>query len=206
MKTLPLISALCASCGLALAETGPSTAEAVQQRLDSYQQEQVAWLQSYLKGPVPESAQFNFILGEWNTTLAIFDAAGEVVFTGAGFWRGESIDGGRMIMDEYIRYLPDGSQVHGGRTLRTYSIETQRWEMTYLQPMKDLLIEEFVGRKVGDEIHAETKGLDLSGQMVLAKVRFYDISADSFKWRQDNSFDGGNTWYKGMTIEAERIR
>ena len=34
---------------------------------------------------------------------------------------------------------------------------------------------------------------------------FYEIGEDSWRWREDRSYDGGGTWVEGIgTIEAKR--
>ena len=166
--------------------------------------EQGEWLGNYLKGAPPEMAQFEFFLGEWNTTMRLFDPSGNVIQEGKGFWQAKTVDEGRMIVDEYHSILPTGDTMKGSITLRTFSPLTQQWEMTYLMSMRPQLATRFVARFEDGEIRATAKAVDLQGHHSIAKVRFYDITDKTFEWEQLVSWDEGDTWYKTMTISAER--
>lgn len=205
------LAAFCISCGVAIqsgAQTGTEAMSAsadVQALLDGYQAQELEWLPLYLADPPPAASDFNFLLGEWNTQQTFLAVDGSVQATLFGTWRAQSIDNGRMIMDEYIRILPGGVKIHAGYTLRTYSPSTQRWEMTHLQPLKPVAALGFHGRRQGDEIHLEARSTDSDGHLILTKIRFFQIGENSFDWAQRNSFDGGETWHRTMLIKAQRI-
>ena len=42
------------------------------------------------------------------------------------------------------------------------------------------------------------EGKDGQGRAFVDRNVFYDITAESWKWRKDRSFDGGETWIEGV--------
>ena len=162
------------------------------------------WLQNYFQGPPVEMQQFAFLLGEWATKQRAYDLEGNIINEASGHWRAKSLVGGRLIMDDFESTLPNGETFSGGTTLRTYSLETERWEMVYLTPLQANLIERFFAHYENGEIHGQAQGKDLEGVEIWAKIRFFNIQDNSFEWDQHFSWDAGQTWFKTMTISAKR--
>ncbi len=77
-----------------------------------------------------------------------------------------------------------------GTTVRFYSLDLDAWHSIWISPTQDRVLN-FVGRKVDEEIVLEAK--DTKGK-VLHWI-FYDITADQFKWRAEESSDGVS-WQK----------
>lgn len=167
-------------------------------------QDQAQWLEGYLQGAPEESHQFDFFLGTWNTETRLLNLDGSLLRSNKGLWIAKSVDEGRMIVDELHTYLPNGAVLEGSITLRTFSPQTLRWEMTFLISMQPLLVKELVGIYNDGEIQATAKGVDPRGNELLQKVRFYDITANSFEWELTQSWDGGESWYRIMTTSARR--
>lgn len=162
------------------------------------------WLKHYFSGPQAEIQQFEFILGQWNTTLTAYDLDGKILQEFSGHWKAKHLDGGRIVMDEYESILPNGQVLHGGTTLRTFSPETNQWEMVFLNSMQPNLTNKFIARFHKGEILGDAFGRDLDGIEVHVKVRFYNIASHGFDWEQNGSWDGGETWYRLMRINAVR--
>ncbi len=162
------------------------------------------WLRQYLAGPPPQGKQFDFLIGSWKTVQVGCDWTGKEMFRGTGTWRAESLYEGRMLADFYESRLPDGRIVSGGRTLRTFCPETERWEMTFLTPMQPQIATRFVARECEGEIHGEGSGVDVDGVAFEARIRFFGIERDRFEWEHEQSWDGGHSWYRLMTISARR--
>ena len=162
------------------------------------------WLRDYLAGPPLQAKQFDFLIGSWDTVQVGYDMTGKEAFRGVGTWSAETLYEGRMLADFYETRLPDGRIVSGGRTLRTFCPETDRWEMTFLTPMQPHVATRFVARECDGEIHAEASGVDADGVEFLARVRFFDIEPAGFEWEHEQSWDAGRSWYRLMTISARR--
>ena len=159
---------------------------------------------SYRQGVPEESSQLDFFLGEWDARTTRFRPDGSEIGAYGGTWRARHLHDGRMILDEFIARLDDGSEISYMATLRTYSAATGRWEMTFLIAHQPQLIRSFSGVFEDGEMRLEGSGHTLDGGPVLARVRFFDITPSSFRWENRVSLDGGATWYKDSEISARR--
>jgi hypothetical protein len=122
-----------------------------------------------------------------------------------GVWVAESLYGGRLVFDRFEAFMPDGRALSSTATLRTWCETTECWEMTFLFSGQPNRLESFTGRKVGEEMHLEAKGLDLLGRPVDAKVRFFDIGGDRFTWDQRSRLEGGDHWFLDGRMWATRV-
>lgn len=164
-------------------------------------------IRNYLQGPPAQSKQFDFLIGEWDTTFKRFAPDGATVAQGRGEWRAQHKFGGRMVEDEYVTFLPDGREISSFITLRTWSPQTEQWEMATLSSHTPAGVTSFSGRQVGGEMHLQISGVDpATGKAATARVRFFNITADGFEWEQLNTADGGATWFRGVLIVATRKR
>jgi hypothetical protein len=85
-----------------------------------------------------------------------------------------------------------------GTTIRFYDPEIDAWRSTWISPFKGL-VKKFIARKVGDEIVLESKTVDGHPE----KWIFSDITRDTFRWRSEETRDGGRTW---LLTEEMHIR
>jgi len=162
------------------------------------------WLRDYLEGPPDQSKQFDFLIGSWDTVQSHYDLDGRRVHQATGHWSAQALYDGRMLEDVYESRLPDGGVLAGGRTLRSYCPETERWEMTFLTPLQPNGLTKFVGWERDGEIHCEAEATDTDGVELSARIRFYDIGTDRFEWEQRLSWDQGHSWYRVLSISARR--
>jgi len=109
-----------------------------------------------------------------------------------------------MILDEFTARLDDGSEISYMATLRTFCPETRRWQMTFLIAHQPQLITSFSGIFEDGEMKLDGSGRTLTGDPVLARVRFFDITPTGFQWENRVSLDGGATWYRDSAISARR--
>jgi hypothetical protein len=159
---------------------------------------------AYVKGVPTQTSEFDFLIGEWDAQATRYAPDGSVLLRHRAEWRARPMHGGRILLDDYVAYLPDGTAIGSFATLRTFSEETNQWEMTFLVAHQRQLVGSFVGQRVGDEMHLRAVGHDLEGKAVSARVRFFAITADSFEWEQELSIDGGATWSLDVSITAKR--
>jgi ABC-type cobalamin/Fe3+-siderophores transport system ATPase subunit len=109
-----------------------------------------------------------------------------------------------MVLDEFTSRLDYASEISYMATLRTYSSATRRWEMSFLIAHQPQLITSFSGVFKDGEMQLEGSGRTLTGEPVLVRVRFFDITPSSFEWENRVSLDWGVTWYRDNTISASR--
>jgi hypothetical protein len=159
---------------------------------------------SYLKGVPKQAAQFDFLLGEWDARTTRYRPDGSEIGGYDGTWRARHLHEARMILDEFTARLNDGSEISYMATLRTFSTTTQRWEMTFLIAHQPQLIASFSGVFENGEMLLDGSGRTLTGQPVLARVRFFDITPTSFQWENRASLDEGATWHRDSAISARR--
>ncbi|MCG8592366.1 MAG: hypothetical protein MJE66_23995 [Proteobacteria bacterium] len=159
---------------------------------------------SYRQGVPDEASQFDFFLGEWDARTTRYRADGSEIASYGGAWSARHLHDGRMVFDEFTARLDDGSEISYMATLRTFSAASGRWEMTFLIAHQPQLIRSFSGVFREGEMQLDGVGVTLTGEPVLAKVRFFDITPRSFEWENRVSLDDGATWYRDSTISARR--
>ena len=158
----------------------------------------------YLKGAPPESQQFDFLVGDWEVNATRFKEDGTPLFQYKASWNAVQLNGGRMIMDDFKALAPTGQPISSYVTLRTYSEVTHRWEMTGLQALQPSGSTEWHGASKDGEMLLNVIGRDPAGNIVKTKIRFFDISKNSFSWESSTSRDDGNTWNKTAALRASR--
>lgn len=159
---------------------------------------------AYRQGVPAEATQFDFLLGEWDARTTRYRPDGSEIASYGGTWRARPLHDRRILLDEFIARLDDGSEISTMATLRTYCPATQRWEMTFLIAHQAPLVRSFSGVWQAGEMRLEAEGLTLDGDPLRARVRFHDISSHGFEWENEVSLDGGTRWYRDSRISARR--
>lgn len=147
---------------------------------------------------------FDFTLGEWDADVTRYDPDGSVALQAEGRWSARASFGGKVIEDHFVQRV-DGVDNAAAFTLRTYCEETGRWEMVYLwagQPATGVLA--FVGARVDGEMHLTLQALGPDGRVVLSRIRFFDVTSESFSWENRMSVDNGATWFRGISLKLRR--
>jgi hypothetical protein len=70
------------------------------------------------------------------------------------------------------------------------------------QPATGLIA--FVGNRVNNEMHLNLQQLGPNGLVTLSRIRFFDITDDSFAWENSTSVDNGVTWSPGISLKLRR--
>ncbi len=151
----------------------------------------------------PETAQFGFLVGEWNCTTKFMKPDGSGYTEGKAKWTGTYTLNGWAIQDYWIGYTPDGKENHG-TNIRTFNPRTKKWDNQWVAS-GSLQWVYFEAEKVGETmVMIGGEGKDPNGEYI-DRNTFYEIGADSWRWRKDRSYDGGKTWIEGIGfIEAAR--
>jgi hypothetical protein len=159
-------------------------------------------------GPHPdapaETAQFAFLIGTWDCSTRSMKPDGSGFNEGSGTWTGYWILGGWAIQDDWERALPDG-RIFRGTNVRSFNPRTGKWDNRWLAS-GTLQWTYFEAEKQGDTmVMIGGEGKDRAGRDYVDRNVFHEIGSESWKWRKDRSFDGGQTWVEGVSfIEARR--
>ncbi|MEL6185261.1 MAG: hypothetical protein AAFU79_11615 [Myxococcota bacterium] len=159
---------------------------------------------TYLAGPPPENAEFDFLLGRWTTETIRYAPDGQVRRRQPGRWIARPLHGGRIVLDETLSYDAKGREIASMATLRSYAPATRQWEMTFVVAHQPMLPLRFVARRVGDEMHGQATLLSEGARGFHARIRFFEIRKDSFAWAQEMSLDGGTKYIRTVEIRAKR--
>jgi hypothetical protein len=160
----------------------------------------------YLEGPVAESRQFDFLIGDWDVAATRFAADGTVGSQYKATWSARALNEGRMIMDDFKALAPGGQAVSSYVTLRTYSAATRRWEMAGLAAFQPAAIADWHGVWTGEEMQLDAVGTSPDGRRAMTRIRFAHIEADRFVWESKTSSDDGKTWTPTASLVATRAR
>ena len=162
-----------------------------------------------VKGPnseaPPEVAQFGFLVGEWDCTTRSMKTDGSGFSEGKAKWSGECILDGWAIQGYWVAQLPNGKTVHG-TNIRSFNPKTEKWDNQWVAT-GSLQWVYFEAQKIGDTmVMIGGEGSDPNGDYIDRNI-FYEIGTESWRWRKDRSYYGGNTWFEGVAfIEATKVK
>lgn len=151
-----------------------------------------------------ETRQYEFIIGNWHCDTRFMDAEGNYHEREAR-WEGFYMLDGWAIKDIWHSTLPNGHPFQG-INIRSFNPATKKWDNRWL-PQFSLAWKYYESEMVGDTmVMTGGAGSDARGDFI-ERNTFYEIEADSWKWRKDRSYDNGETWIEGLGfIEATRIK
>lgn len=160
----------------------------------------------YLQGATPESRQFDFIIGDWDVEATKFKSDGSVLLAYKAQWVALHLNEGRIVMDEFKAFAPTGQQISSYVTLRTFSQATHRWEMTGLAAFQPAANMEWNGVWKDGEMQLDAVGNNPQGKRIQTKIRFFNITPQSFAWDSKTSADDGATWVRTAALVARRAQ
>jgi hypothetical protein len=160
----------------------------------------------YIKEPVAESKQFDFLIGEWTVDGVRYKEDGTPLLKYKAVWSAVHLNGGRMVMDDFKALGPAGQPVSSFVTLRTYSEATHRWELAGLQALSPSMPSEWYGVAKEGEMLLDATARTPAGDTVKTRIRFFNIAAESFSWESLMSLDQGKSWRKVAELKATRAR
>ena len=148
---------------------------------------------------------FDFEFGTWTMKLRRLDKS----LTGSANWvtyEGKSevkkVWDGRANLGEIN--LQGGSGSIQGLSLRLYNPETRQWYIHWANARDGLIGPAMTGgfrEGRGEFYNQET----FDGRAVIVRFTFSDITADSFRFEQAFSADGGKTWEPNWIATFERV-
>jgi hypothetical protein len=137
------------------------------------------------------------LIGSWNIDCAWYKPDGETK-TAKGEWHFAWILGGRGVQD--VLFPVGAAPDRYGTTLRCYDHTTGTWHVTWTQPSSGEFAN-MIGHKEGDRIVQEGRGTDPTK---LERWCFSEITANSFLWTGEASFDDGKNWIFEQEMRGSR--
>ena len=132
-------------------------------------------------------------VGAWDGTNTKYDANGERFDSSAEVHFGWALEG-RAIQDVWIvpsragRDPGEADRMYG-TTVRVYDPRHDRWEITFIDPVRQEH-DRMTGRQVGPDIVQEYRKADGT----ICQWCFLEIEASSFHWISRESADESKTW------------
>lgn len=158
-------------------------------------------------GPSPELADkmmlFGQLVGDWNCEVMLIQPDGSKV-NGTCEWHFGWTLQGRAIQDVFIAHYPDaGSDERRntyGTTVRWYDPKADVWQIRWINARQNVM-HTFTARQIGNEIV-----LDGTDTPELHRWVFFEITTGSFRWRSEDSSDGGKSWKIGQEMTVRRVQ
>ena len=199
----PLLAALALACALA---APPASGQAAVDEAPAPEPDAAlaAFLAEHPHGSA-EMARLAPLVGDWKIVTRAKQQNGSYV-DGTARWRFWYVLDGKVLMDEWRAPKPDGSGEGVGVNLRHHDPSAGHYVALWLDDSLDDW-RPYTARFEGDRFVMRGKSVAPSGAEGDARITFYGIEPDSFRWKLDWSVDGGETWIPEVfLIEATRSR
>ena len=160
----------------------------------------------YAKGPMPEMREklmlFGQFVGDWDILEDRYLQPDGTWAVSRGVLHWGWILDGRAVQDVWMSIdEKTGKTIAEGTTVRFYDQKIDAWHSVWISPTQRV-VKTFVARQVGGEIVLE--GRTAEGYPV--KWIFSEITADSFRWRSEETRDNGKTWTLKEEMQIRRRR
>jgi len=157
----------------------------------------------------PESAQFDFLVGQWELEVTPKVAGLAAMVHGSprlvGSWKAWRAFDGLGVDDEIRITDASGNPMALSRTLRVYDPKTRQWLLQSLDAY-GARFTAGTARWEGGEMRLQGSGVHADGRPYVSRSRFFEIGPDRFRMEQDRSFDNGASWDEGvLKVSAKRV-
>jgi hypothetical protein len=156
-----------------------------------------------------EAAQFDFLVGQWELEVSPKVSGLAAMIHGApklvGSWKAWKSFDGYGLDDELRIFDASGNPVSLSHSQRIFDGKTRRWLVSGLDVYR-ARFGSSSGMWQAGEMRLEGSGQSADGKPVLTRTRFFEITPERFRMRQDRSLDNGASWEEGtLTVVAKRI-
>ena len=156
-----------------------------------------------------EASQFNFLIGQWELVVKPKATSLATRIHGVpklqGTWKAWRALEGWGIEDELRIVDASGNPRSLVHSVRIFDPAGRRWKVSAL----DVYRTSFVMTSAqwqGSEMRSQPQDVVADGKPAQSRTRITHITADSFRYHQDRSTDGGRTWTEDMlVIDAKRV-
>jgi hypothetical protein len=138
----------------------------------------------------PVSAQYDFLVGDWDVTVTMPRAGSPALVYGAT-WRIRWVADGRVLMQEWSD--PYGS----GLELRAFNATTRRWDGRNLYAPDPGTWYENEAELRGGVMVVTTPRQAADGTTIISREIYRPIATDRFEVRTEVSLDAGASWRSG---------
>lgn len=156
-----------------------------------------------------EARQLDFLVGQWELVALPKVSALAAMVHGqpklVGVWKAWRALDGFGIEDELRLTDEAGNPRLLANAVRLFDRNARHWSCTTLDVYRGQF-QASTGEWKGGQMTFIANATDADGKAYVARTSFYEIKPQSFRWRQDRSYDGGKTWDEGtLQIEARRV-
>lgn len=155
-----------------------------------------------------EASQYAFLIGDWDLTVKVPATSLAARIHGmpkiVGTWSARrALDGWGIVDDLRITDIAGNPNAMLHAT-RYFDRTTGKWVISALDVYRGRFTTA-TGELRNGEMQTASSGTDANGKPYMLRTRMFDVKANSFRYVQDRSEDGGRTWTEGtLTIEARR--
>ncbi len=153
-------------------------------------------------GPFIEHSEklmlYGQFVGSWSIDSKWYEN-GRNVRSAKGEWHFQWILGGWGVQD--VLFAAGAPSYMYGTTIRCYDKDMDAWHITWMQPYGGEYVY-LLGRKIEDRIVQEGRGTNTKR---LERWSFLNITAESFSWLGEVSYDDRKEWILEQEMKAVRI-
>ena len=150
---------------------------------------------------LPEGHEFDFLEGEWDAACR-FPRSDGSWGEGPGTLKATKILDGFASMEFFEG--PYQGYIIKGLGLRAFNPKSRYWEHTWTDTSSPGGLVVWRGRFDGGKIDLFAEWDDDSGQRILSRLTWSEITDSSAHWESHRSLDGGTTWVKHWVIHFAR--
>lgn len=152
--------------------------------------------QSLRLSELDSSQFFDFWEGKWEASWK--EGEGE----GKGINELKWIYGGKVLQENFQIHEGQSKGFVGG-SLSVFQPQTNTWRQAWADAQGGYY--DFIGDFDGDKRIFKTHPREVNGSMIIQRMVFYDVKADSFTWDWELSQDGGESWSLNWRISYTRV-
>ena len=155
-----------------------------------------------------EGSQFDFLIGQWEVVAKpLAKTLGQRIHGVQklpGVWKAWRALDGWGIEDELRLTDASGNPRLLAHTIRFFDSNARKWNLSTTDVYQGIVTASSAELK-GKAMIVSSQGKDADGGAYLSRGSFTNITAQTFMYRLDRSYDNGKSWTEGFTtIEAKR--
>ena len=156
-------------------------------------------------GELPaQSTQYDFLIGEWDVDVKAFKKDGSVESEMKGIWYAKYLHGKRVLFDDVVLFGENNKLHPGFPSLRTYSPKLGKWVSMHMAPLATQAMCRNIGEWKNNEMHINSVCYKANNEVQgYSRIRFYNITQDSFDYTWEESKDNKN-WWLYVTFAGQR--
>ena len=143
---------------------------------------------------------FNELIGTWTATQSIRNQDGSWSEKPEKYiWNFYSILDGEAIQDDWIVNDSTGQKYTSGTNIRIFNSKENQWHMAWIDKTNRRTAIFTAKNENGQVV---MNGTNATGRHV--RNTFFNITKQNFDWKQEWTFDDGNTWVEVVRIKCNR--